>query len=616
MSTSDVIDQTSGLVVPTVSAHRTFTYWSLRWRLPVLTFALVGSVGAVFAWMAHREVERALRLNGHERIVAAARQVSDLFAQSIAGRTAEINRLALDPGVTAIVRGEQAVQGDAPAALQTVTTRPQPASVWLYDANGRAISHLPAKARTWQTPAQPTSSQAIEEGISPLQVNARQIFYRTTSKVLAQDGSTTAGFITLERTLGAAPASALIERLIGSGAALRLGNTRGDLWSDLSAPAAGPPVAQPGASVSYVNPQGEVRLGAALPLPGTPWLLWAEVSEASLLAPAKTLARRMVPITLAIMAVGALGIYALTRRITVPLEQLATAADGIQAGDYSRRVASRRRDEIGRLGDAFNGMAARIGETHQLLESRVHERTAALKRALDSLHDTQAELVRRERLAMLGQLSSSVGHELRNPLGVMTNAVYYLKMIQADAPQQVGEYLGILQHQIGLAEKIVGDLLDFARLRPPQVQAVAMGQLIDQQLARLGPVDRMVIACEGLDDLPHVEIDPVQIGQVLFNLLTNAHQAMETGGTLTIRGHRSGESVVIAVADTGRGIAPELLDKIFEPLFTTKARGIGLGLAVSRTLTASNGGRLTVASEPGKGATFTLTLPVTQKVTV
>jgi signal transduction histidine kinase len=219
--------------------------------------------------------------------------------------------------------------------------------------------------------------------------------------------------------------------------------------------------------------------------------------------------------------------------------------------------------------------------------------------------------MRRERLATLGQLASSVGHELRNPLGVMTNAVYFLKMIQPDAPGQVSEYLGILRHQIALAEKIVGDLLDFARLKKPQLQAVEVPTLIAEQIERLGALPNVTVEIERPDDvLPPIHVDPVHIGQIMLNLLTNAQQAMEAkGGTIRVRMRVDGPSVVIDVADTGPGISNELLEKIFEPLFTTKARGIGLGLAVSRSLAEANGGQLTVASTLGKGATFSLALP-------
>ncbi len=611
MATSEVIDRPSGLVTPAVATAKPSS--SLRRRLPLLTIALLGAVGLAFSWMAHREVERALRLNGHERVVAGVQQVSDLFAQSIAARTAEVKKLATDSEIRQLLQTPLSQVAAPPAVLQAVTTRVQPASVWLYDAQGHATGYLPLKSTGWQP--LPTSGPALAlppEGISPLRIQGGQIIYRATAKVAAEGG--VAGYVSLERPLSASPAGALIERLMGFGAALNLGNATRDLWTDLNKEVPAPPFVEPGSPTRYVNAKGDARLGTAIALAGTPWLLWGEMSERSLLAPARTLARRMIPITIVIMSCGALGIYVLSRRLTLPLEQLVAAADGIEGGDYSRRVATDRHDEIGRLGKAFNGMAARVAETHHDLEARVHARTTELEKTMQALRNTQEELVRRERLAMLGQLSSSVGHELRNPLGVMTNAVYYLKMIQADAPAQVGEYLGILQHQIGLAEKIVGDLLDFARLRAPQVQSVAMRQLIDEQLARLGPLDKLVVHRQGLDTLPAIQIDPVQIGQVLFNLFTNAQQAMENGGTLTISGRVDHGRVTIDVADTGRGVAPELLEKIFEPLFTTKARGIGLGLAVSRTLTASNGGDLTVASALGQGATFTLSFPLASTV--
>jgi signal transduction histidine kinase len=255
-------------------------------------------------------------------------------------------------------------------------------------------------------------------------------------------------------------------------------------------------------------------------------------------------------------------------------------------------------------------MASRVEEDHRLLEGRVQERTANLEQALESLRSTQEELVRREKLAMLGQLASGVGHELRNPLGVMTNAVYFLEMVQPDASAIVKEYYGVLRSQIGLSEKIVSDLLDFARIKPPRREAVPLTRLVDDQLARVPATDNVRIVRDVPTGLPPLNVDPIQIGQVLLNLLVNAVQAMEaTGGTLTVRGALDGDRIRLDVSDTGPGVPAELQDKIFEALFTTKPRGIGLGLAVSRSLTEANDGRLSVTSRPGEGATFTLIVP-------
>jgi signal transduction histidine kinase len=196
----------------------------------------------------------------------------------------------------------------------------------------------------------------------------------------------------------------------------------------------------------------------------------------------------------------------------------------------------------------------------------------------------------------------------------MTNALYYLEMVLEDAPAEVGEYLGILRHEIGLSEKIVGDLLDFARVKPPQRQDVDLAALVDEQLHRLGPQPAVRVERQLEAGLPPAHADAVQVGQIVFNLLVNATQAMgSAGGDLTVTGRTDGDGrVELAVHDAGPGVPEALRGFIFEPLFTTKARGIGLGLAVSRRLAETNGGELLLA-ETGPGATFVLRLPASRR---
>jgi signal transduction histidine kinase len=293
------------------------------------------------------------------------------------------------------------------------------------------------------------------------------------------------------------------------------------------------------------------------------------------------------------------------------LREIALAASDISEGDYSRRATVSGGDEMGFLADAFNGMANQIDESRHALEDRVVARTSELQAALGELRETQETLVRKEKLAMLGLLAGGVGHELRNPLGVMTNAVYYLEAVLKQAPTEVSEYLGILRTQISLAEKIVGDLLDFARIKPPQFEVVSFKQLVDQQLARAGALDGVTVTHDFPSDLPRVRVDPVQVGQVVLNLITNALQAMNGNATLTFRGRRGANGFVqLEVIDTGSGIKPEQMGKLFEPLFTTKARGIGLGLAVSRSLVQANGGAISAQSIPGAGTTMSVSLPM------
>ncbi len=266
----------------------------------------------------------------------------------------------------------------------------------------------------------------------------------------------------------------------------------------------------------------------------------------------------------------------------------------------------------------------RVSKLNEELEMKVEERTRQLL-------DAQEELVLKEKLATLGQLSGSVGHELRNPMGVISNAIYFLQTVMPEADETVKEYLNIIKSEVINSERIISDLLDFTRTKTPQTEVITVNVLIKQSLGKCIVPQNISLRVEIPDTLPAVKVDPLQMGQVFYNLLTNAIQAMPNGGELRISARRGirdqgpgvGEEKLIAgprsrvpdqdfveisVTDTGEGISPENIKKLFQPLFTTKARGIGLGLTVVKNLTEANGGMIVVESESGKGTTFTVTL--------
>jgi signal transduction histidine kinase len=239
----------------------------------------------------------------------------------------------------------------------------------------------------------------------------------------------------------------------------------------------------------------------------------------------------------------------------------------------------------------------------------LQRRQRALESTLGELRAAQDEMVRREQLAILGRLAAGVAQELRHPLGVIGNSVVYLGLALADAGADVRAHLGVMTAQMALAETIVADLLAYASRQPPHRRPIGPEALIDEQVQRLGPLDGTAVERQVSPDLPEIEIDELQVGQVLFNLLRNAVQAVEGRGRIRIAAVREGEAVRIDVSDDGPGIPPDRQTGIFEPLVSTRPRGLGLGLAVSRDLVEANGGRLTVSSEPGRGATFTVRLP-------
>ena len=218
------------------------------------------------------------------------------------------------------------------------------------------------------------------------------------------------------------------------------------------------------------------------------------------------------------------------------------------------------------------------------------------------LREVQERLMRQERLATLGQLAGSIAHELRNPLGVISNATAFLNMVLPNADSKIKEYLDIIEAETQTSEKIIADLLDFTRMQVAEKQPVVVASMIERAISR-NPVPANIEVIRKIPrDLPEISVNRSQIEQVIGNLLQNACQAMQNGGVLEISAEKHPNSadgkefVRIQITDSGEGISAENLPKIFEPLFTTKAKGIGLGLPICQKYIEANGGRITATS--------------------
>jgi signal transduction histidine kinase len=248
---------------------------------------------------------------------------------------------------------------------------------------------------------------------------------------------------------------------------------------------------------------------------------------------------------------------------------------------------------------------AALQEYSERLEGMVDERTKDLR-------DAQEKLIRQEKLAILGQLAGGVGHDLRNPLSVINNAVYYLNMLQSDADESTQEYLNIIKMEVNTAERIVTDLLNFARTKDPAFEDASPSSLIEQALVKNPAPKSVEVSVDIPADLPLLYVDSRQIIQVLGNLIVNGYQAMPTGGKLSVCACTINQEIEISVSDTGTGISPENKKSIFEPLFTTKAKGIGLGLATSKNLVEANGGTIEFQSQKDVGSTFSIRFLIKQ----
>jgi signal transduction histidine kinase len=223
---------------------------------------------------------------------------------------------------------------------------------------------------------------------------------------------------------------------------------------------------------------------------------------------------------------------------------------------------------------------------------------------------------RSERLAAIGQVAAGVAHELRNPLNVVKTSVYYLLNARNPTPQKTAEHFQRIERHVVLADNVITALSNFAKLPVPNLRPFPVARCIQEALeTNPVPENVRIVSTLGAGDagppalpLPNVLGDPDQLRIVFANLIRNAREAMPQGGMLTFTGRALEETVEVDIADTGVGIAPEHLHRITEPLFSTKARGLGLGLAIARAILEKNAGRLRVTSVLGKGTTFTVTL--------
>ncbi len=242
----------------------------------------------------------------------------------------------------------------------------------------------------------------------------------------------------------------------------------------------------------------------------------------------------------------------------------------------------------------------------------------SVRRLADAeLRLVQQELVARERLATIGQVAGSIAHEIRNPLGAIRNAAYFLKLTAGDKlTGKAAKHLEIISDEIDRCNRIITGLLDFVQGRTCEPHACRLADILSAATARAGLPRMTEVQTRLPRDLPLVRVDADQMEQVFHHLITNAHQAMANGGKVTIAATRSDGVVRVAVSDSGAGITPENRARLFEPLFSTRAFGVGLGLPICKTFIEANKGTINVESEVGKGTTVTVVLPAAERQTL
>jgi len=309
-----------------------------------------------------------------------------------------------------------------------------------------------------------------------------------------------------------------------------------------------------------------------------------------------------------------------------PIKALNQGTQRLSGGDLGYQIEVRSYDEVGDLARSFNEMSLQLNNANQesitwarTLEDRVQEKTHELKSAYD-------HLLHVEKMASVGKMAAVVAHEINNPLaGILTYAKLLRKWIERgemkdEKLKEAAECLDLIGSESRRCGDIVKNLLVFSRTAPLNVESTDINIVVDrsvrlvQHQLQMNGIELQLYAD---DDLPRVQCDPAQMEQVLLALIMNAIDAMPRGGNLWVKTRISeaNDAVEVEVRDDGTGIAPDVLARLFEPFQTTKeqGRGVGLGLAVSRSIIDRHNGKIEVKSELGKGTTFTVVLPLDWK---
>lgn len=297
------------------------------------------------------------------------------------------------------------------------------------------------------------------------------------------------------------------------------------------------------------------------------------------------------------LLVGVLGAIFLARRVTGPIKKLAEGTVSISRGDFSQKIDIDSQDEIGHLAKNFNEMSHQLQLTKERIEI------------------AQRKLIQAEKLASIGRIAAGIAHEIRNPLTSVKLNIQ--KVLQSDSLEEIErDHLSISQEGIGHIENFIKELLNFTRVYEPNLNNFAVEQIIDESVKMI--VDFLELKSIRLEknfkgEIPVVYVDGDKLRQVFLNILRNACEAVDDGGKISVSlfsaKDETGKKVKVEISDNGCGIQEKDWENIFEPFYTTKSSGIGLGLANARKIIEQHQGSIRVKRKEGKGACFEIIIP-------
>ena len=595
---------------------------SLERKLPLLISVLLVALAGGLTAAGYHEVRQTSELRAIDRLQRLAGQLAELAAVTQQQRFDSLRRVASNPAVVAYLSAAEPNQETRVAALDALRGLSISAADTALVAELRSAHEATRVATRPELPNDDEPVAALiatlskgKPALGQLYTRGDSVFYWVGAPVTG-DGRML-GYLVLRRTVVTNPRTErTIRDLNGSDSvSIYFASDGSSMWARLSGKPVSVPVVEQDADaanvIRYARDSGNRYVAVYAHIPNTPLRVIAETPYTTLLERPNAYLRRSIAVALPMLLLGIFGAWLVSRRITGPLVDLTDAADAISTGNYAYRAHVGRRDETGRLADAFNTMAEQVQRSHDDLERQIAE-SRMLASRLDEANRAKADFL------------ATMSHELRTPLNAIGGYVDLIDLgVRGPVTDDQRRDLDRVRYNQRHLLALIGNILDFTRLDaqklPFDIASVCVTEAVETVLTSVEPLlDEKDLRreCRGCDSSVMVRADRARLEQILLNLVSNAVRFTPAGGMISVDVAKRDDHVTITVEDTGIGIAPEKLGVIFDPFIqidsglTRTVGGTGLGLTISRALARAMGGDLTAASDGTTGARFTVTLPL------
>ncbi len=544
---------------------------------------------------------------------------------------------ARDDSAVATALGKVAVPADSGLPVELWAADGRRVAHIGVDVRGDSITALAPELRSRigtrvsEVPAAGAMDTAVQMGA--FYPSGNHVFYWTVAPVM-RDGRRIGAIVQQRRIVSNPQVKQMIRDLSGEEFTVYLRNSTDQFWSSVDGHSVVPPLRRDTAEYGYIatRPSSEPQLGTEHRVQGTPYIYVLEAPKSAIVAGPRRTLRRLALVSVLLLIGGVVISWTLARQITRPLGELATAAEEMALGLYGRRVETTRSasDEVQRLSASFNRMATEVQASQHELASQVEEAMSTseqLERTNEQLLIASTAASEARDAALDANRAKSdflavMSHELRTPLNAIGGYTEILQLgIYGDVNQSQRDALQRIERSQQTLLSLINDVLNFAKLESGEVRYaisnVPLGKTlstIDDFVAPQLRDRRLSYSVETCGEEVTVRADVEKLQQVLINLLSNAVKYTNEGGRIDVRCEVSDATVSVHVRDTGIGIAPDRVERIFDPFIQVGRalnrphEGVGLGLSISRDLATAMGGSLSVESVLGQGSTFTLTL--------